>query len=413
MGILPEIFASRIVDDTGLRADVGLPAGPKEWAKLKKLKKSRRKTRKMAGRLWLKFNPNHDARGRFASGSGRGFTSPNPGDAKEDRSGMVAGDDIRVVETTENSRFDEWATKDRLDEVREWTKPDDFKEGSITVAHDEETGGNSWSRSSRIAMKMKIAEEVGARVKNEKGGPTEAECTAFAFEHSLKTVADSHEHAASIVVDSWASSSNGHNSLSCAIQLSAERVTGVKNARKVAENNEAAHEILEKHGKVLDSINRAIYQNTQEKLEAAGVDGLVVYRGMKWNSHEKMPDALREIVDNGKTHTGLSDPKHGHAGLIKYADVPDVQLNPISSFASIPTEAVKFAGGNLGAIAGTYVPRKEIFSTALTGVGCLSEHEIVVMHKDNRPQRIVAFDYTRKLTYDKFKTGGFWEHQDD
>lgn len=54
MGILPEIFASRIVDDTGLRADVGLPAGPKEWAKLKKLKKSRRKSRKAAGRLWQK-----------------------------------------------------------------------------------------------------------------------------------------------------------------------------------------------------------------------------------------------------------------------------------------------------------------------------------------------------------------------
>lgn len=72
MGILPEIFASRIVDDAGLRADTAAPAGPKEWAKLKKLKKSRRKSRKAAGRLWLKFNPNHDAKGRFASGGGGG-----------------------------------------------------------------------------------------------------------------------------------------------------------------------------------------------------------------------------------------------------------------------------------------------------------------------------------------------------
>lgn len=79
MGILPEIFASRIVDDTGLRADVGLPAGPKEWAKLKKLKKSRRKSRKAEGRLWVKFNPNHDAKGRFASAGGKAAAKPAGG----------------------------------------------------------------------------------------------------------------------------------------------------------------------------------------------------------------------------------------------------------------------------------------------------------------------------------------------
>ena len=422
MGILPEIFDKPITDDTGLRADTYLPAGPKEWAKLKKLKKSRRKTRKAESRLWQKFNPHHDHLGRFASGGNSRFTSANPGDAKIDHSGLVAGDDIRVVEATENTKFDTWATGERFVDVRNWVTSEEVAQNMVHPLHVDNIqvnepampgDGRQWSREARIAMKKKIAAEVGEKASKDKDAPSESECESFLREYSSHGGQTPHEEAAAVVVDQWASSSNGHNPLSCAIQLSAERTTGIKNARKVAVDNEDAHDILAKHGKVLDSVNRAIYQNTQEKLEAAGVDGLVLYRGMKWNTSEKVPDGVFAIQEKGKTHTGISDPSKGYGGILKYADVPDVQLNPISSFATHPTQAVTFASGNYGAVIGTYVPRKEIFSTALTGMGCLSESEAVVSHSDSRQYRVAIFQPGAKLNFNKITGGGFWEHQDD
>lgn len=50
MGILPEIFDKPFTDGAGLKADTYLPAGPKEWAKLKKLRRAERKGRRVAGR---------------------------------------------------------------------------------------------------------------------------------------------------------------------------------------------------------------------------------------------------------------------------------------------------------------------------------------------------------------------------
>lgn len=340
----------------------------------------------------------------------------------DDYSGLVAGDDIRVVESSENTKFDEWATGDRFADVRNWATSDEanqrlsspLKVDDISVTNNSHTKHeNEWSRGARIAMKMKVAAEVGEKVSKYKDAPSESEFEEFLKEYSSRGGHTPHEEAAAVVIDQWAYSSNGQNPLACAIQLSAERTIGIKNARKVASDNEDAHDILAKHGKVLDSVNRAIYENTQEKLEAAGVDGLVLYRGMKWNASEKVPDAVFAIQEKGKTHTGISDPSRGYGGIIKFADVPGVQLNPVSSFATTPTVAVTFASGNYGVVAGTYVPRKEIFSTALTGVGCLSESEAVVSHSDNRPYRMVFFQPGAKLNFDKLTGGGFWEHQDD
>lgn len=360
---------------------------------------------------------------RGGSGVRPQFTSANPGDAKEDRDGLVAGDDIRVVESAENTKFDDWATGDRFTEVRSWGTSDEanqrlwqnpLKADDISVENNSFANHkNKWSRGARIAMKVKIAAEVGEKVSRYKDAPSESECESFLKEYSSRGGHTPHEESAAVIIDQWASSSNGQNPLACAIQLSAERTVGIKNARKVAADNEDAHDILAKHGKVLDAVNRAIYENTQEKLEAAGVDGLVLYRGMKWNTSEKVPDVFFAIQEKGKIHTGISDPSRGHGGIIKYDDISDLQLNPISSFATTPAVAVTFASSNYGAVAGTYVPRKEIFSTALTGVGCLSESEAVVFHRDDRPYRMVIFQPGAKLNFDKLAGGKFWEHQDD
>ena len=56
-------------------------------------------------------------------------------------------------------------------------------------------------------------------------------------------------------------------------------------------------------------------------------------------------------------------------------------MQPISSWSLKKDIAERFTGntGQIGAIFSTTVPVSRIFSTSFSGIGCLNEHELVVL----------------------------------
>jgi hypothetical protein len=104
------------------------------------------------------------------------------------------------------------------------------------------------------------------------------------------------------------------------------------------------------HGPALRSFARAQYDATQADLAARGITEVTVYRG-----------------------TGVQGVSEG-----------SVTLRPASSWSSDPSTAREFAAtaadqdGNAAVLAAT-VPASRVLSTPSTGVGCLSEDEVVLL----------------------------------
>jgi hypothetical protein len=122
----------------------------------------------------------------------------------------------------------------------------------------------------------------------------------------------------------------------------------------------------------------AVYAKTQADLQAAGVKEVYVYRGMNFrapgvapmNSMDERPPLPEQLAPTGQEVS--------------------VRLNPLSSFSLSPAPAYDFATPykNIGAPEGYAVigrvlsqrlPAAQIFSTCLSGVGCLREREVVVL----------------------------------
>lgn len=119
---------------------------------------------------------------------------------------------------------------------------------------------------------------------------------------------------------------------------------------------EASEEFLKKHDKALTKFVRAMYEETQKALADAGIEELILYRGMAYKRLPKwMPDPRQHAT----------------------ARAP---LQPASSFASDASIAYMFAGSRKGSMMMVIrVPRDRILGTARTGWGCLGESEWVVL----------------------------------
>jgi hypothetical protein len=177
------------------------------------------------------------------------------------------------------------------------------------------------------------------------------------------------EEVASNLVHQWAQTSNDNHPMSHAIQEIAEEMFGIKDSpewdwgtspeislgltskdyvtRQIAE-------IKEKNGEFLKAFVKAQYRLTQEWFEDRGIDKITVYRGIK------------------KAKSTVSG--EGMAGL-----------RPLSSWSTNISTAEDFTRGSLGEsleksmLLRREVDVKEIFSTPLTGVGCLAEYEVVLL----------------------------------
>lgn len=172
------------------------------------------------------------------------------------------------------------------------------------------------------------------------------------------------KQASQIMLDAWASCSGNGNSVSVALQLAVKerfKLTGATDILTAkGPSLDRAKELLNNHREVIEGFVDASYNHTQGIFEDAGVERITLYRGMIFDSKPS-----------------------GHK----------IALQPISSFAVDYTTAATFANDasyrHVPVVVAVEVPVSRIFSSSLSGIGCLTESELVVMG-DEYDAKIVA-----------------------
>lgn len=160
------------------------------------------------------------------------------------------------------------------------------------------------------------------------------------------------------IVDVWGDTSGDHDARAVGIQRAAQSEFGLQHAEmshlsqvqdnvsSYIENSSAIHAVL-----------RAQYENTQEFLKSHGIENVTVFRGI----------GLRESY-NADTWT-------------------DVRLQPLSSFTAETEIARRFARYSTRgepAVIALRVPASQVFSTSMTGNGCVPESELVMLGGQHR-----------------------------
>ena len=186
---------------------------------------------------------------------------------------------------------------------------------------------------------------------------------------------------ASNMIQAWASSSGDHHARSVANQLAIRDVFGMHpddvetKAFHIFNGGNTSEEDVYKqaaseYGIKVDTPARlesfkagcrdfalAQYHETQDHLKKLGISEVSLVRGMKV----------------GSSTTGAT---HG-----------DLKLQPASSFSTAHSTAHGFAGGH--SLFVVKVPASQVFSSFVTGFGCTSESEVVVLaHKDMKAIKI-------------------------
>lgn len=177
------------------------------------------------------------------------------------------------------------------------------------------------------------------------------------------------------LISAWASSSGDGHALSCAMQLAVqaafnqpEKDLTKQQLKHIKDSSEdytwkqagmslntdmGTPENVETFKKGMQEFVHAQYHETQDFFAQHGIEHVFLSRGMK-------------------TQKGLAPPAEGAQPL---------KLQPASSFSANYATARSFAGSG-GAVFLTKVPVSQVLSTYLTGYGCSSEHEVVVLgHK--------------------------------
>lgn len=229
------------------------------------------------------------------------------------------------------------------------------------VYDDGGKGTSSADYRMRAVVKAGVVKEISKRLR---GKFTEKEAEEYLTSSGgFVTGEDPYDQVAQQVVDRWARSSGDSDSRAIAMQIRAREVFGLDTHQPGSWDSSPygvrdANEFANRHKTVIDAALNAIHDNTQHQLAAEGVDEILLYRGVGLPKESFKHDAGALVFDT-------------------------VRMQPLSSFtAHLPTAAT-FAYENssdseYGVIMAVRVPRSQIFSTSVTGPGCLVESEYIV-----------------------------------
>lgn len=203
------------------------------------------------------------------------------------------------------------------------------------------------------------------------------------------------QHKASFVtqsiLDAWSSSST-NDPVSVAVQELVAQEFGTssdmqgvtmfesdRDARKMVDH------LKDKAGPAIKHAIRAMYQDTQKQLADAGIEEVVLYRGMRLNTKGRgAVDGLDQVMKTGKGR-----------GVAANATLDS---NPLSSWSIDYATAKSFAdNGKVSALTAVKVHRSQIFSTARTGVGCLTEAEVVLLGDNHVGKTLLMPDSSTSL----------------
>lgn len=232
-------------------------------------------------------------------------------------------------------------------------------------------------------------------------------------------------------VQSWAGASGDNNSRSIAMQVAIQRKFGTKATMTHIPGRKAGALEYSRNKPFYDSFVNHVYAHTQAKLKQAGITSLTLFRGMevktgvlhnvtgkralkpltakekvKLRTSQKQLRSLQRRIDalrrSGKHDWDTSDrldyleeQKYIHEDTVHMltngrgtTGRARVNLQPASSFSAGSESALGF-GGTLIAVR---VSAKRVFSTAITGPGCLTEGEFIVIGDKNVRSRFAMVD---------------------
>jgi len=157
----------------------------------------------------------------------------------------------------------------------------------------------------------------------------------------------------------WAMTSGDGDPQAIAMQMSAREEFQLTNAVTNHMTPTRGHALnledeLQHWGGIHKSEMRSMYERTQKELVDAGIDEVVVYRGMNVDV---------DVLYPGKSGTFIDD----------------VVSQPMTSFSTSLEKAQLFAFGKNGVIVSAKVPRSRILSTYRTGFGKKREQEVVLL----------------------------------
>lgn len=165
------------------------------------------------------------------------------------------------------------------------------------------------------------------------------------------------------VNDNWAYTSGDSSAISCGMQHAIAAEMGLSNAATghLLSTSDAPKTAAVASNPCMRAVIRAQYEATQEHFKREGITELTLHRGY---AHDDKPKPVGSQVD--------------------------LELQPASSFSMSYDTAYSFArvpghpgdGGNSprhASVVTITVPVKHILSTAVTGMGCAPEQEVVVL----------------------------------
>lgn len=134
----------------------------------------------------------------------------------------------------------------------------------------------------------------------------------------------------------------------------------------------------------------ATYEATQLFLRDNDVEEVTLYRGVRWDDFQDVPEDLVAAA---------SEVGGGGVG----------DFNPVSSWSTSQSTAEGFMAGSLddapGALLEATVPAERIFSTPLSGPGCLNEYEVVTIGGRDLEFGIVKSNITEGQSREEFGIG--------
>lgn len=219
-------------------------------------------------------------------------------------------------------------------------------------------------------------------------------------------IEDDREFVAAYITNQWAKSSTDHNENSVAIQLAIADKFDFTIQDTVHGSDEAtlnaARSFLKRNKKILKTYIDAVYEDTQKQLKEAGIEKIVLFRGMglqkTYSSMEydqTTPAKMRVAKELAEITNGDGNSEYYVKGQDKWNKTTwiadrDVETNPISSYSADYQVASAFTGyKDFPTILATEVDAKDVFSSFMTGFGSMAEGEFVVLGRPRKAKMII------------------------
>jgi hypothetical protein len=219
-----------------------------------------------------------------------------------------------------------------------------------------------------------------------------------------KTMEGLRTDTVSKLVNEWAQTSNDHSVESLAMQDAATKEFNLSGTTDRDKSMDSSYTFIEndppftirtledhvqgeiaKNGNMYQAFLRAQYNSTQQFFKDRGITEVSAYRGFNFNE--------KYDANGGSVLPPWADPEHNdveglddnNEGEERYVTPhwdADIPLRPLSAFSYDPDVAKNFSGSDgsdIRTVIGGQVPVSRILSTAVTGIGCLNESEMVVL----------------------------------